>query len=225
MRLLKPALAAAGLLTVAASAFFASEWQVTAADHFDPPTRTDPSVTSTPDIAIDIADIYVWHTTDSFIMALTFAGPQPATRPPTYDPDVLYTINISNAGLPTDPEIQIRFRFGKDANGNVGVQIMGLPDDPNTPLIGPVEQTLMRSGIQARAGLYDDPFFFDVEGFRTTRATGTLSFDKNRSLFSGQNDTAMVLQLPLSLVKNGTNQINVWVTTGRIANTGPNAGK
>jgi hypothetical protein len=217
VKLVKPALAAAGLITVAASAFFATEWRATAADHFDPPTRTDPTVVSNPDIAIDIADIYVWHTADSFVMAMTFAGPQPATRAPTYDPDVLYTINISNAGFPTDPEIQIRYRFGKDAAGNVGVQIMGLPDDPATPLVGPVEQTLTRNGILARAGLYDDPFFFDVEGFRMTRSSGTLMFDKNRDLFNGQNDTAMVVQLPLSMVKNGNEQINVWVTTARIA--------
>ena len=41
--------------------------------------------------------------TGSLVIALTFAGPQPAGRPPTYDRDVLYTINISNAGAPTDP--------------------------------------------------------------------------------------------------------------------------
>jgi hypothetical protein len=217
VRLLRPALAAVGLMTVAASAFVASEWRASAADHFDPPSRTDPLVNPNFDLAVDIADIYVWHTTDFFTMAFTFAGPQAMDRPPTYDPDVLYTINISNAGAPVDPEIQIRFRFGRDAQGNVGVQIMGLPDNPAAPLIGPVEQTLTRSGIQARAGLYDDPFFFDVEGFRATRASGTLMFDKNRSLFSTQNDTAMVMQLPIGFVRNGSNQINVWVTTARIA--------
>lgn len=208
-------LAAAGLMTVAAAAFMASEWRADAADHFDPPTRTDPAVNPSFDLAIDIADIYVWHTADLFNMAFTFAGPQPADRPATYDRDVLYTINISNAGAPTDPEIQIRFRFGKDGPFT-GVQISGLPDGGG-PLVGPVEQTLSRNGILARAGLYDDPFFFDVEGFRTTRSTGTLSFSSQRSLFSTQNDTAMVLQLPIAMVRNGTNEINVWVTSARIA--------
>src|SRR6185503_244806 len=112
-----------------------------------------------------------------------FAGPAAAGKPAVYDRDFLYTINISNSGLPTDPEVQIRFRFGQDG-ANYGVQIAGLPDG-GPPLVGPVEQTLTRSGIQARAGLYDDPFFFDLQGFRTTRSTGTLSFVNTRSFFTG----------------------------------------
>jgi hypothetical protein len=79
-----------------------------------------------------------------------------------------------------------------------------------------VEQTLTRNGILARAGLYDDPFFFDLQGFRETRSTGTLSFVNTRSFFTGQNDTAMVLQIPRRLVENGSNQINIWVTSARI---------
>ncbi len=217
MKRLRAGLAAVGLMAVATTAFLASEWRAGAADHFDPPPRTDPGVVSNPDFAIDIADIYVWHTADTFAMALTFAGPQPMDRPPIYDRDVLYTINISNAGLPTDPEIQIRFRFGRDAQNNVGVQLLGLPDAPTTPLVGAVETTLTRNGIMARAGLYDDPFFFDLEGFRATRSTSTLSFVPTRSFFSTQNDTAMVLQLPLGLIRNGNNEINVWATTARIA--------
>ena len=61
--------------------------------------------------------------------------------PPTYDRDVLYTINISNRNSPTDPEVQIRFRFGKDAQNNTGVEISGLPDG-GAPLVGPVETRL-----------------------------------------------------------------------------------
>ena len=57
---------------------------------------------------------------------LTFAGPQPNNMPPFYDRDVLYTINISNAGARTDPEIQIRARFGFDGQ-SPGVQFTGIP--------------------------------------------------------------------------------------------------
>jgi hypothetical protein len=207
-------LATAGLLAAAALTLSATEWRAQAADHFDSPSRTDPLVSTRPDLAADIADIYVWHQNDNLVLAFTFAGPQPSDRPPTYDRDVLYTINVSNAGFPTDPEIQIRFRFGRDAAGNVGVEITGLPDGGG-PLVGPVEQTLTRGGIMARAGIYDDPFFFDLQGFRETRSTGTLSFRSDRSFFTGQNDTAMVIQIPLSQVRNGPNRLDVWVTTAR----------
>jgi hypothetical protein len=207
-------LATAAALAAATLTLTATQWQANAADHFDSPPRTDPLVSTRPDLAADIADIYVWHQDGNLVLAYTFAGPQPLDRPPTYDRDVLYTINISNAGFPTDPEIQIRFRFGRDAAGNVGVEITGLPDGGG-PLVGPVEQTLTRGSILARAGIYDDPFFFDLEGFRATRSTGTLSFRSDRSFFTRQNDTAVVFQIPLNLVRNGDNRLDVWVTSAR----------
>ena len=208
----KRSLALAGLLA-AATAFWATDWTVLAADHLDPPARTDPAVDSTPDKAADIADVYMWHTDTDVVIAVTFAGPSSATLPATYDRDVLFTINISNAGLPTDPEIQVRFRFGQDANGNWGIQLTGLPDAPD-PLVGAVEQTLTRNGMLIRAGLYDDPFFFDLQGFRDTKSTGNLSIRNDRNFFAGLNDTAIVLQFPIPLVK-GTAPLNVWVTTAR----------
>jgi hypothetical protein len=191
-----------------------SDRHAVAADHLDPPTRTDPAFDTTADRPADIADVYVWHTADNVVIALTFAGPAPAGQAGTYDRDVLYTINISNAGFPTDPEVQIRFRFGQDSSGNSGVEISGLPDG-GPPLVGPVEQTLTRNGILARAGVYDDPFFFDLQGFRETRSTGTLSFVSTRSFFTGQNDTALVVQIPRSRIETGE-PLNIWGTSARI---------
>ena len=145
------ALALTGLLCAAAFALSTTDRPAAAADHFDAPSRTDPLVNPSPDTPADIADVYVWHTASDLVIALTFAGPQPAGRPPTYDRDILYTINISNANSPTDPEVQLRFRFGRDSSGNVGVEVSGLPDG-GPPLVGPVEQTLTRNGILVRAG-------------------------------------------------------------------------
>ena len=204
----------AGMVMLAAAGFWATaDWRARAADHLDPPARTDPAVDSTPDKAADIADVYVWQTADNnLVIAMTFAGPQGTTLPATYDRDMLYTINISNAGLPTDAEVQIRFRFGKDG-ASTGVEVSGLPDG-GAPLVGPVEQTLTRGAILVRAGLYDDPFFFDLQGFKDSRSTGTLAFDKSRNFFAGQNLTAMVIQLPAGLVSKG-DVLNIWATTAR----------
>jgi hypothetical protein len=213
MRSSKRGLALAGLLAVS-TAFWATDWTVLAADHLDPPARTDPAVDSTPDKAADIADVYMWNTATDLVIAVTFAGPQAANSPATYDRDVLYTINVSNAGFPTDAEVQIRWRFGFDANGNAGVQVLGLPDNPTAALQGPVEQTLSRNGILVRAGLYDDPFFFDLQGFRDSKSTGNLSIRNDRNFFAGMNDTAMVIQIPLDMIR-GTAVLNVWATTAR----------
>jgi hypothetical protein len=184
-----------------------------AADHFDAPSRTDPAVDPIPDIAADIADVYAWHGDTTLRIALTFAGPAPGTQGGRYDRDVLYTINISNAGSRADPEMVINVRFGQD-NGAFGVQASGLPGVTGA-LVGPVETDLQKDGVKFRAGVFDDPFVFDLQGFRETRSTGALSFRNDRDFFRGQNDTAVVLEIPLDRIRNGTNLIGVWATSSR----------
>lgn len=215
MRRLKLGLLIGGALAVAVPAFLvATDRGLIAADHLDPPNRTDPAVDTTPDKAADIADVYAFYDANNLVIAMTFAGPQATTLPATYDRDVLYTINVSNDSDRTDAEFPIRFRFGKSANGLTGVQIVNLPG-VNGAIEGPVETDLSKDGVTARVGLFDDPFFFDLQGFRETRSTGTLKFDKNRNFFAGQNLTAIVLQIPRASLANGTNPIAIWGTTAR----------
>jgi Domain of unknown function (DUF4331) len=185
-----------------------------AADHLDPPARTDPDVDQTPDKAADIADVYAWHTPTSLIVAMTFAGPQSPTLPGIYDRDVLYTINISNAGAATDAEFPIDIRFGHDG-ASTGVRISGVPGAPG-PIVGPVETNLASGPVMARAGVFDDPFFFDLQGFRQTRSTGVLSFNGQRDFFRGLNDTVVVLEMPRTAVENGSNVIHIWATSARL---------
>ncbi len=188
---------------------------LTAADHLDPPSRTDPAQDSTPDRAADIADVYAWHTDTDLNLVLTFAGPQATTAPATYDPDVLYTINLSNSAPRTTPDIPIQVRFGSGSGANeFGVQVSGLPGVTGA-IEGAVETDLDRDGVRVRAGLFDDPFFFDLQGFRETATTGTLSFNPNRDFFAGQNLTAVVISIPRNRIENGTNLVDVWATTAR----------
>uniref|UniRef100_UPI0009E9961C DUF4331 family protein n=1 Tax=unclassified Sphingomonas TaxID=196159 RepID=UPI0009E9961C len=218
MRYLKLGAGIGAILIAAPLAFMAAEQFSPAADHLDPPTRTDSAFDASPDRAADIADLYAWHTDTSVILALTFSGPQATTLPATYDRDVLYTINVSNDGSRTTPTIPIRVRFGEDTSrpGNqFGVSVSGLPGVAGGPISGPVETDLARDGVTVRAGLFDDPFFFDLQGFRTTRMTGTLSFDRNRDFFAGQNLTAVVIEIPRARIANGNNPVDVWATTAR----------
>jgi hypothetical protein len=191
----------------------AADGVIRAADHLDPPTRTDGNFDPTPDIPADIADVFVFHTPTSIVLALTFAGPQPSTVAPFYDRDVLYTINVSNAGTRTDSEIQIRFRFGYDGQ-SPGVQFTGIPGI-NGALQGPVQTVLEQNGVKAIAGVFDDPFFFDLVGFRETVSTGTLAMRNTRDFFKGQNDTSVVIEIPRSLILNGNNPLDVWAQTAR----------
>jgi len=196
---------AAGMVTVGR--------QSLAADHLDPPARTDPAVDLAPDTSADIADVYAWHTAAHVIVAVTFAGPQATTLPASYDRDILYTINISNDANPTTTEFPIEVRFGQDGTAS-GVQMKNVPG-ASGPIEGPVETDLQKDGVTARAGLFDDPFFFDLQGFRATRSTGNLSFDNRRNFFAGQNLTAIVLQMPRAALENGSNPIRISATTAR----------
>jgi hypothetical protein len=190
--------------------------RVKAADHLDPPARTTGEGA---DIASDIADIFVWNDASTVKIVMTTAGPQVPGVPPTYDRDVLYQLHISNAGDPTTSQFTISIRYGKDASGNWGVQFTGIPG-ASGPVSGPV-QTELTDGtlVKAEAGLFTDPFFFDLEGFNDTKASGILSIQNNRNFFAGKNDTSFVIEFPRSAIENGTKPINVWGETGRITGT------
>ncbi len=215
---LKTGLAGGAVAAALGLALFGAAQLAPSADHLDPPSRTDPAVDATPDRAADIADVYAWHTDASVIIALTFAGPQPTNAAATYDRDVLYTINISAGSNKTVSTVPITIRFGQDAAAGpnqFGVQVSGLPGVIAGTIAGPVETNLTRDGVTVRAGLFDDPFFFDLQGFRTTVSTGTLSFDRTRNFFAGQNLTAVVIEIPRDRFNNGSNPIGVWATTAR----------
>jgi hypothetical protein len=189
-----------------------------AADHLDPPTRTDGEMGATsPDVPADIADVFAWHTADSIIVGLTFAGPREANAAGIYDRDVLYTINISTAAPAATPEFQIRVRFGEDTTKTgtqPGVQFSGIPGVTGN-IEGPVETTFNRDGVVARAGLFQDPFFFDLIGFRETRSMNTLRFNNQRDFFLNKNDTGFIIEIPRSRLSTGSNPIDVWATAAR----------
>ena len=214
---IKALMAGGAALIALPLAFQLSERIAPAADHLDPPARTDPAVDQTPDMAADIADVFAFTDGPATVLIVTFAGPQATDRPAVYDPDVLYTINISNDGSRTTPNIPITFQFGQDmqANGdNFGVRVRGVPGVVGD-LAGPVETNLQSNGVRVRAGLFDDPFFFDLQGFRETASTGTLAFDNTRDFFAGQNLTAVVISIPTARLASGANPLDIWATTAR----------
>lgn len=186
-----------------------------AADHLDPPSRADPSVDPTPDLAADVADVFVWHGPDTVRMALTFAGPNNPNAPAFYDRDVLYKLLVSTAPPHDTPEITIRVRFGPGTRPNEhGVRFEGVPG-VNGSIEGPVETVLTKDGVRARAGLHDDPFFFDSRGLRESRTTGQIRFNNTRDFFAAQNVTAFTIEIPRTRFAGGNGVIKVWSVTSR----------
>ena len=212
---LRPLLVAAPAAAIMAVALLVPGAGNRAADHLDPPTRTDPTVDAIPDIPADIADIFAWYTADKVNVIVTFGGPSSTTQPASYDRDVLYKILVSTAAPTDTPEIVIRARFGRGQGQNEwGVRIDGVPGVTGA-IEGPVETNLGKDGVTARAGLFDEPFFFDLQGFRETRSTGTIRFNNQRNFFNGNNDTAIVLSIPRDRFAGASTPLGFWTTTSR----------
>lgn len=193
---------------------FVGHRAIVAADHFDPPARVGTDLgTAGLDVAADIADLYAFYDTSNVYLTLGFGGPSATSLPAFYDRDVLYMINVSNAGSRTDTEIPIEIRFGRDGD-NPGVEVRNLPGAPVVQ--GPVERNLTTSnGIMIRAGLFDDPFTFDPQGLRDTRSTGNLSFNNMRSPFAQRNTTFVIIAIPRPLIDRGQ-PLDIWSASFRI---------
>jgi len=183
-----------------------------AADHTDPPSRV-----GGPSNAADIADFYAWAEGGTLKVAMTFAGltPPSADQKGVYDSDVIYGIHIDNNG-DNQPNAEIWVRFGQNDLGEWGVQAVGMPGEAG-PVSGPVESAIDGgNGTKLWAGLRDDPFFFDFQGFGETLQTGTLSFDGTRDSFAGTNVTAIVLEVPVAAAIGGGSSISIWATTAKM---------
>ena len=200
-------------LFLASGAMLLTSRDAPAADHLDPPGRTDPLVDPRPDAAADLADVYAFFDAENVVFAVTFGGPAATNLPAAYDRDVLYTLHLSNDGDPGTTEFPVRIRFGFDGT-RPGVQVTGLPG--NVTVQGPVETDLRQNGITVRAGLFDDPFFFDSQGLRESRQSGTIRFSNQRSFFDSKNITAVIIQMPRSLIQNGNKRVHIWSQAGRI---------
>lgn len=226
-RRLTAIVAAAGLAVAGGMALRASRSH--AADHLDPPARTDPA-SGGMDRNADIADLYAWHqgsgTNATLVVALSYAGPNApsATQAVPCDRDVLYTIHIDNTGDAT-AEHNIRARFAPDTTGrNCFVRWEGLPGVALAQ-VAPVELTRTFGGVRTFVGLRDDAFFFDLQGFRDTLAmAGTapagmgIRMTSDRDFFAGKNTAVMVVEIPLSAVQAaGSTRLKVWGTTARLS--------
>jgi hypothetical protein len=217
----------------------ATRTNVEAADHLDPPMRVNPDPAQAgddADRAADIADVFAWHrgTGDDqmIVLAMTYSGPNPAAADQTahYDADVIYQFHIDtdsgDTGGDAGAEHTINVRFGQSPSGNWGIQVEGVPGEEAAAVAGPVETVNRLPGVVDGlffVGLVDDPFYFDLVGFRETAAMGTLRFcplvtgcAPPRDFFADQNSSAIVIEFRAAdIVRGPDNSINVWATTGR----------
>ncbi len=196
-----------GLSAIAVLASPALDPIAHAADHQESPfTAEDP--------AVDLGDLYAWHTdTDSLVLIMTYAGYAMPSAEAAYDDDVLYTFHVSTDGDAV-AEHDLEVRFGQNGFGEWGVSARNVPGEA-AAIEGPVEETLEGTGTKLFAGVRDDPFFFDLQGFQETLSTATLSFDSTRDVALLQNTNAIALEIPISALGGDRSQLRVWASTAR----------
>lgn len=223
----------AAAIAVAASA------SVMSADHAESPgADADP--------AADLADIFIFTSPNSgsrTVAAITFGGrPAPRSRIDGSfycDPDVLYTFNIDRetpAGtFDSVPDVQIFARFGRKPNGECGLQLENVPGAGGT-FSGPIEEVFTSpTGLRAFAGLRNDPFFFDGEGYAALVASFATPGQQGdvigafrlggstprRDSFANRNVSAIVWEMNNADLAppsgNFQPRVRVWSTTARIA--------
>lgn len=215
------------LLVAAGLAFVATrQTSVEAADHLDPPSRTNPDVAMPADLDrnADIADVYSWYRGEgaarTAVFALAFAGPNAAAagQEVPCDPDVVYQIHVDNNGDAdgVTPTSTIEMRLGEDDRGTCFYRITGAPGAGATPIVGQVGYTRQVGPVMAHVGLRADAFFFDLVGFRETLMTGTLAMESDRDFFALKNTSVVVVEVPLLGVSPSDAPYRVWATTSRL---------
>lgn len=238
--LLRPRVFGAVAVIAALGATLAITTNSRASDHQD-----TPEVELSP--RMDINDVYAFpgSTPDRIVLALTTSSPiTPAQSAGAgFDPNLLYQLKIDNTGDGVeDKVIQVTFT-GTGPSQQVTVRGPVAPAQAGTTntlvtsgtMTGATNTNLgSASGIQAFAGIRDDPFFLDLEQFfrivpDRKPVSGPLSQLPDQPTASsfrtagqavdylrGVNTLAIVLEMPTAtLTDGGTKKIGVWGTISR----------
>jgi len=186
-----------------------------AADHLDAPGLTPPGG----DTRLDITDVYAFQSPSNPGNTVLIMGVNPLAgvlNNGTFRSGAAYAFKIdSNGDAREDLTFTIRFSAPNDQL----VQRVRLVsetengDDSDDDLLlakGKTGQNIsIPGGGMLRAGVFDDPFFFDLAGFLA--ADFCTPGDTRPNFFAGLNISAIVLEVPSSWL--GSNNIGVWART------------
>ena len=196
----------------------------------------------------DINDVYAFPgaTPDRIAVVLTTASPVTPAQSPTigFDTRQLYQIKVDNTGDAVE-DLVLQFQFtGSGPNQTVTMYGPVPPSQTgrvNTrvsaeaTLSGPTNTALgSANGVQLQAGLFDDPFFLDLEQFfrivpdrgpvqgplSTIRKQSATSFrDPGVDYLRGFNALGIVVELPESMLlpanPGADPKIGIWATTAK----------
>lgn len=214
---------------------------VQAADHRDSPNLTLSPFSANPELrALDLNDVYVFRSPsnpNNTVMMLTVNPLLSPGETVFFSSLGSYELVINN-GSDTSllrPEITFSFKFTAPRAGRQEVRVTRRNHITNRSELIARGQTganiAIRGGGQARADVFDDPFFFDFNGFRRFDADGPggnaargLNDGQQFDFFgdvdglasgtSGFNTGIAMIEVPsASLTGGGTSVITVWSRT------------
>jgi hypothetical protein len=194
-----------------------------AADHIDAP-----GITGT---GSDITDVYAFQSPadeDNIVFVVNVQGllAPSATANASFDEEVMVEINIDNSASKDNIEdlvIQAAFDDGKvkvygpgepGQKGSTSTLLTSTAVEANISAYGGSPLMGEGNGIKVFAGPRDDPFFFDLNQFKSIIAGTASSFNNpGTDAFAGTNVLALVIEVPKSML--GAGPINIWATSNR----------
>ncbi len=184
---------------------------INAADHLDGPGVANNG-------AADITDLYAFSTSNHhktvIVLNVNPGAGVLAQSGTTFGPGVQYNIKVDTNG-DFKPDVTYMARFGQPSHG---VQSLKLYRNGNLVSDGWTGMdNAISGGGKVTAGLFDDPFFFDLDAFkgavlgsgngRTFCDGGTTDF------FLGLNVSSIIIKLPNSKLGGNNKNIGIWSTT------------
>ncbi len=191
--------AVAGVMALIGAVLYSAAF-VGAAVHLDAPAVAVDGRT-------DINDLYAFQSPtdpDDTVIIMTVNPGAGVISGTTFDPKAAYELHVDDNGdAVADHTITVDFKVVNPKGQRYKVQLDG--ETVGQGLVGSTTP-LPKVGGQLTAGLFDDPFFFDLVGFRNGFAfTGS-------DFFAGLNVSAIVLEIP-SAVLSDSPDIGIWATT------------
>ncbi|MEZ6131696.1 MAG: DUF4331 family protein [Planctomycetaceae bacterium] len=175
---------------------------VSAADHLD-----SPSVMA--DGRVDINDLYAFQSpenSNNAVMIMTVNPLAGVLSETSFHSSATYEFHIDNNGDAVS-DITYTLFFTRPRRGSQNVLM--LRENGSIVASGKTGQTInVSGGGRLRADLFEDPFFFDLEGFNNGLSfTGT-------DFFAGADVTAIVLEVPRSALNGPNIAVSARTTVG-----------
>ena len=180
-----------------------------AADHGD-----DPALRF--DTRLDVNDLYAFQSpsnADNTVIIMTVGPAAGVLGPSTFHPSAKFDIIIDNNG-DARGDIRYRVRFGNpDTNNSQTVSIerrvRGGGREMSAGVTGE-DINLTGAGGTCHCAIKDDPFFFNLVGFRTFNLAAPAN-----NFFFGLNTMSITLEVPSSSLTGDTSNIGVICRTLR----------